>query len=149
MPPVNSAGFCFRTAAAFRRRKLKLRTGIIIRSIPGAAAVHREDAFQGARFFEPVGVGTGFTPAPGLRGRFHAAGTHPRFGMLHLASARTSVLFSGDIGRPNDSLMRPPADPPASDYLVVESTYGARRHDAADPHVQFGDTSAARPIEAV
>lgn len=59
--------------------------------------------------------------------------------MVHLASAKTSVLFSGDVGRPNDSLMRPPADPPASDYLVVESTYGARRHAAGDSHIQFGD----------
>ncbi len=106
---------------------------------PALPLYTEKDAFRALDFFEPVEFGTEFIAAPGLRGRFHAAGHILGSAMLHLAGSRTSVLFSGDVGRPNDSLMRPPADPPASDYLVVESTYGARRHDAADPHVQFGD----------
>jgi metallo-beta-lactamase family protein len=38
------------------------------------------------------------------------------------------VLFSGDIGRPNDPVLLPPARVQGADYLVVESTYGNRQH---------------------
>jgi metallo-beta-lactamase family protein len=38
------------------------------------------------------------------------------------------LLFSGDVGRPNMPIIRDPDPPPAADYLVVESTYGGRRH---------------------
>lgn len=44
-----------------------------------------------------------------------------------------SVLFSGDVGRYNMPLPPDPQAPPPCDYLVVESTYGNRRHDSADP----------------
>jgi metallo-beta-lactamase family protein len=43
-----------------------------------------------------------------------------------------AVLFSGDLGRKNKPIIRDPAYPPAPDYLVIESTYGDRRHDKTD-----------------
>ena len=45
-----------------------------------------------------------------------------------LASGR-SVLFSGDLGRPDHPLLGPPAPPRQADTVVMESTYGRRRHD--------------------
>lgn len=45
------------------------------------------------------------------------------------------VVFSGDLGRGRHPLLRPPADPPAADTVVVESTYGDRTHPPADPRV--------------
>lgn len=39
-----------------------------------------------------------------------------------------SVLFSGDIGRKNYPLLQDPYACPSPDYLVCESTYGARLH---------------------
>ncbi len=39
-----------------------------------------------------------------------------------------AVVFSGDIGRYGDELMVDPVCVDAADYLVVESTYGNRRH---------------------
>ncbi|MDG0818137.1 MBL fold metallo-hydrolase RNA specificity domain-containing protein [Bdellovibrio svalbardensis] len=41
---------------------------------------------------------------------------------------KTSILFSGDIGRKQDPIMRPPELPRACDYIVMESTYGDRPH---------------------
>ncbi|NTV40212.1 MAG: MBL fold metallo-hydrolase, partial [Demequinaceae bacterium] len=38
------------------------------------------------------------------------------------------VTFSGDLGRPGHPLLLPPHPPPASETLVVESTYGNRSH---------------------
>lgn len=51
----------------------------------------------------------------------------------------TKVVFSGDLGRFNDAMMLDPEPVPATDYLVVESTYGNRRHDARDPQEALGD----------
>jgi metallo-beta-lactamase family protein len=44
-----------------------------------------------------------------------------------------SVLFSGDLGKYNQPIIRDPVAPPAADYLVVESTYGDRLHDIEEP----------------
>ena len=45
----------------------------------------------------------------------------------------TKVVFSGDLGRYNDATMVDPVQVEYADYLVVESTYGNRRHDERDP----------------
>ena len=49
------------------------------------------------------------------------------------------VGFSGDVGRPEDVLMREPKPLPELDLLLLESTYGNRRHDTADPMQQLAD----------
>jgi metallo-beta-lactamase family protein len=51
----------------------------------------------------------------------------------------TRVVFSGDLGRFNDPVMVDPEPVPAADYLVIESTYGDRRHEVADPAVLLAD----------
>lgn len=43
------------------------------------------------------------------------------------------VLFSGDLGRPFDPIMRAPTIIRHADYLVLESTYGDRLHDPVNP----------------
>jgi len=43
------------------------------------------------------------------------------------------IVFSGDLGRFNDAMMLDPEPVLAADYLIVESTYGNRRHDQQDP----------------
>ena len=41
---------------------------------------------------------------------------------------KRSVLFSGDLGNIDRPLIRDPQEPPAADYVVIESTYGDRLH---------------------
>ena len=41
-----------------------------------------------------------------------------------------TLTFSGDVGRQQDLLMPPPQPLPRADVLLVESTYGNRRHPA-------------------
>ncbi|QII86863.1 MBL fold metallo-hydrolase [Bordetella hinzii] len=48
------------------------------------------------------------------------------------------VVFSGDLGRYGDLLMHDPEAVPQADYIVIESTYGNRRHDPADPVEALG-----------
>lgn len=45
----------------------------------------------------------------------------------------TRILFTGDIGRKQKPIIRNPAtDMPAPDYIVLESTYGNRKHENAE-----------------
>jgi len=50
-----------------------------------------------------------------------------RFAALTVAGRR--LVFSGDLGRPDHPLLRPPEVLGAADVVVVESTYGDREHE--------------------
>jgi metallo-beta-lactamase family protein len=54
---------------------------------------------------------------------------------IELQAENTTVVFSGDLGRYDDPIFHDPSPVNAADYLVVESTYGDRRHDPVDPQV--------------
>ncbi|MES2881078.1 MAG: MBL fold metallo-hydrolase [Bacteroidota bacterium] len=41
----------------------------------------------------------------------------------------TTIAFSGDVGRYRSVLLQPPAPFPQADYIILESTYGDKRHD--------------------
>jgi metallo-beta-lactamase family protein len=45
----------------------------------------------------------------------------------------TTLLFTGDLGRLHDPIMRSPSIIQATDYLIIESTYGDRAHEKVDP----------------
>ena len=52
---------------------------------------------------------------------------------IQLNWAGTSIVFSGDLGRYDDATMVDPESVEQADYLLVESTYGNRRHEKSDP----------------
>lgn len=58
---------------------------------------------------------------------------------IHLSLGGRSIYFSGDIGRPTDAIMRDPQPFPGADILVVESTYGNRRHPQVDAEAEIGE----------
>lgn len=74
-----------------------------------------------------------FAPVTGLQARFTHAGHILGAASVRIEAGGRSVLFSGDLGRTDDLLLRPPAPPPPCDVVVVESTYGDRRHPDVDP----------------
>ncbi|MBX9804947.1 MAG: MBL fold metallo-hydrolase [Alphaproteobacteria bacterium] len=51
---------------------------------------------------------------------------------VRISDGDKTLMFSGDLGRPNDPLMKAPTLIESADYLVVESTYGNRLHDESD-----------------
>ncbi|NLB15143.1 MAG: MBL fold metallo-hydrolase, partial [Gammaproteobacteria bacterium] len=64
--------------------------------------------------------------------------------ILGAASAQLDIggqrfVFSGDLGRYNDPVMHDPEPVPRADVIVSESTYGDRRHEAADPVEALGE----------
>ena len=102
-----------------------------------ADAVLALERFEVHAFDEPFDV------AGGLRARFLPAGHILGAAMIRVDAGSRSVLFSGDLGRPNDAIMRPPMRVERADYVVVESTYGDRAHDPVDPQQRLGEILAA------
>lgn len=77
--------------------------------------------------------------APGIEAVWTPAGHILGAASLVLRADGTSLGFSGDLGRANDALMRPPTPLPAVDALLVESTYGDRVHAAVDAEQALAD----------
>jgi metallo-beta-lactamase family protein len=77
--------------------------------------------------------GKPFIPAPGFTASFSRAGHILGAASVRLEVGGVSMLFSGDLGRDNDVLIREPAERVPSDHVVIEGTYGARQHPAVDP----------------
>jgi metallo-beta-lactamase family protein len=51
---------------------------------------------------------------------------------------KTALIFSGDIGRYDQVILKDPVTPPvAADVLLCESTYGDREHEAGDPAAEI------------
>jgi metallo-beta-lactamase family protein len=71
--------------------------------------------------------------------RLFPAGHIPGAASVELREAQTSIVFSGDLGRPDDPIMNPPMPLEGADYLVVESTYGNRKHAAQDAIQLLGE----------
>ncbi len=56
-----------------------------------------------------------------------------------LKTGGRTAVFSGDLGRPSDPVIKAPEAITHADYLVLESTYGNRLHGDADSERQLGD----------
>jgi metallo-beta-lactamase family protein len=82
---------------------------------------------------EPVGLDEPQELAGGVGLRLLPAGHILGSATASLTVDGHRVLFSGDLGRRHHPLLCPPADPPPSDTIVVESTYGDRTHPLPDP----------------
>lgn len=103
------------------------------RHAPALPLYTRADAVRALEQLRPVPWHHDFAPLPGLRATLSHAGHMPGGSVVRLDDGRRSIVFSGDLGRPNDPVLRAPEPLPAADYLVVESTYGDRLHADSDP----------------
>ena len=106
---------------------------------PALPLYTEEEARKTLRLFHPTPFAEDFEPLPGLSARFGMAGHILGAASVHVRWDAGSALFSGDLGRSEDIIMRPPAPPPAADYVLVESTYGNRTHEANDDATAFAE----------
>ena len=100
---------------------------------PALPLYTREDAENSLGRLDAKPFYESFEAAPGVRVRFTRAGHIIGSACAHLELGNTRVTFTGDVGRPNDPIMKPPDRLERTDFLVVESTYGDRRHPSEDP----------------
>ena len=91
------------------------------------------DAARALTHLSPVPFERDQTIQHGAKLRFRHAGHILGAAIVEFEWGGTRVVFSGDLGRYDDPLMLDPAVVQDADYLLVESTYGDRRHDGRDP----------------
>ncbi|MBV8502333.1 MAG: MBL fold metallo-hydrolase [Paucibacter sp.] len=95
------------------------------------------DASQALKLLHPVDTGESWQPVRGLKATLTPSGHMLGSAFVHIEGGGRSILFSGDLGRPNDLVLRPPERMEGADYLVVESTYGDRLHEPVDVLAQL------------
>ncbi|WP_051822569.1 MBL fold metallo-hydrolase RNA specificity domain-containing protein [Desulfonatronum thiodismutans] len=77
-----------------------------------------------------------FDPGPGVRVNFKDAGHILGSALVEVwveeDGQRIKLVFSGDLGRPDQLLVRDPSIVESADFLFMESTYGNRDHKNED-----------------
>ncbi len=105
---------------------------------PALPLYTRQDALDCLPLLKAVDLGITFQPIPGWRVTFSSAGHILGASSVLLEVAGRRILFSGDLGRPDDLIMNPPAPAPAADTVLIESTYGDREHPQEDVLAELG-----------
>lgn len=107
-----------------------------------------EDAQEAMQYFKPIDYGETKQITPEFSFRFarsaHILGASFVEITAQVNGAQRALLFTGDIGRVRDTTIAPgrvvhsgPTEGESADVLVMESTYGNRRHPTDDPRPQL------------
>ena len=93
------------------------------------------DADEASTRFDTVAYRTTKEIAPGVRMTYydagHILGSAVTIYELEEGGRTVRLGFTGDLGRPHHPILRDPQRLPRLDYLITESTYGNRLHEAA------------------
>ena len=92
-------------------------------------AVQRITPLPAGRTTQVGAVGVSLTPAGHLLGA----------NAVTLAAGGERIVFSGDLGRQHDLLLPPPECIARADVVLIEATYGNRRHPPEDVQALLGD----------
>ncbi|PVY80477.1 metallo-beta-lactamase family protein [Cupriavidus alkaliphilus] len=97
------------------------------------------DAARALRRLQPIAYCKRFPVVPGVEAEFSRAGHIIGSAIVTLHAQGKRIVFSGDLGRQHDIVMRPPEAISQADILLVESTYGDRSHPPGDPIEVLGE----------
>lgn len=93
-----------------------------------------EDALGAISLFRRCEYNELIYPAEGIELRFtdvgHLLGSACIELWLNEGDVQKKIVFSGDVGNTNQAIIRDPQTVEETDYLVIESTYGNRSHNA-------------------
>jgi metallo-beta-lactamase family protein len=87
-----------------------------------------EDAEATMPLFRPVGYHEPAKLGGSLTMESFDAGHMLGSSAILLTDGKTRLAYSGDVGRPGLPIVRDPEPLPPVDYLIMESTYGGRKH---------------------
>jgi metallo-beta-lactamase family protein len=102
-----------------------------------------DDAKLVMPMFRPVKYGSPVQVAEGITATFMDAGHILGSAIIRLEILETdggkpiTIVFSGDLGRPDTPILRDATPMQDADYVVVESTYGGREHEPSDESVRM------------
>jgi metallo-beta-lactamase family protein len=99
------------------------------------------DATAALGQFKGIEYGAETEIAPGVTATYLDAGHILGSAIIRLRARDNSgdrtIVFSGDIGRPNTPIIRDPTAVRDGDYLLVESTYGGRTHEPEEEAIRL------------
>ena len=107
-----------------------------------------DDAEEAVKHFDPVDYGEEREVAPGVHATWFDAGHILGSAMIRVRveaaagggpgpARETTILFSGDVGRPDTPIIRDPTVQTTADYVLCESTYGGREHEPEDEAIRI------------
>ncbi len=96
-----------------------------------------QDARKSLERFETHAFDQTVEPLPGVTARFRPAGHLLGAAQISLQIAGRKLLFTGDMGRKEDPLMRGPSPLEETDVLICESTYGNRTHPKVEGEAEL------------
>ena len=100
-----------------------------------------EDAEKTFKLFESYEYDEDVPLREGVKIKFHDAGHILGSSWVELnikgEKQRKTVVFSGDVGRYEQPVLRSPVSMSYTDVLLIESTYGDRENDSRDPSAEF------------
>ena len=104
--------------------------------VPPAPLYNLGDVEQALKLFKGIEYNEMVQVAPDIRVRWRDAGHILGAASLEIwvteNGKETKLVFSGDIGSPNRPLLCDPTLLDSADFVVMESTYGNRRHETAE-----------------
>jgi metallo-beta-lactamase family protein len=106
---------------------------------PALPLYTEQDAERALKLLRPIELHHRVAIAPGLTILLRDAGHILGAATVEVVADGVTLVCSGDLGRPNDPLMFAPETIEQTDYLLVESTYGDRRHPVEPPEQQLAD----------
>jgi metallo-beta-lactamase family protein len=106
---------------------------------PALPLYTEEDAERALHRLEALPFEQRCQPNGHMKMRLRPAGHILGASAVELQVGPSTVLFSGDIGRPDDPIMQAPTPIAQADHVVMESTYGDRLHDTQDVQAALAD----------
>jgi metallo-beta-lactamase family protein len=103
------------------------------RHSPALPLYTEDDAHRALDSFHAVPRESWMSIGTSWKYRLHRAGHIVGASIVEVQSGDVSIIFSGDLGRDEDLLMKPPARGFEVASVVVESTYGNQTHVDEDP----------------
>jgi metallo-beta-lactamase family protein len=105
-----------------------------------------DDAANAVELFRPVAYRTPTNVGVNLSMESYDAGHILGSSSIVLTDGEVRLAFSGDVGRPGLPIIRDPEPLPPCDYLIMESTYGGRKHPPTSDAINTLEEVVTRTI---
>ena len=102
-----------------------------------------DDAYKALQHFRTHEFGEPVEVLPGVQVKFKVAGHILGSAIVEVLvnedGKTTKLIFTGDIGQPNQPIIEDPDEIAGADFIITESTYGNRVHKAYDKEGELAE----------
>ena len=102
-----------------------------------------DDAMASLKQFVPIDYDQEINPVNGIRAIYKDAGHIMGSAIIEVYvtenGEETKIVFTGDLGQPDQPIIKDPTHIKEADYLVIESTYGDRKHQIYDKETPLAE----------